>query len=61
MPGRTPFILLDDARQAGAADAHLFENPTQIFVAHRPDEVAGALAAADAARSDGGTLAGYIA
>jgi para-aminobenzoate synthetase/4-amino-4-deoxychorismate lyase len=61
MPGRTPFILLDDARESGAADAHLFENPSQVFVAHRPDEVAEVLAAADAARQHGGTLAGYIA
>jgi para-aminobenzoate synthetase/4-amino-4-deoxychorismate lyase len=61
MPGRTPFILLDDARHAGAADGHLFENPGKVFVANRPDEVSAVLAAADAARSEGGTLAGYIA
>jgi para-aminobenzoate synthetase/4-amino-4-deoxychorismate lyase len=61
MPGRTAFILLDDARECGAADAHLFENPRKVFVAHRPDEVASILAEADAARCDGGTLAGYIA
>ncbi len=65
MAGRPPFVLLDDARapthSGGAADAHLFENPVQVFVAHRPDEVAQVLAAADAARDEGGTLAGYIA
>jgi para-aminobenzoate synthetase / 4-amino-4-deoxychorismate lyase len=61
MPGRTPFVLLDDARAAGAADAHLFENPREIFVARRPGEVADVLAEADAARRAGGTLAGYIA
>jgi para-aminobenzoate synthetase/4-amino-4-deoxychorismate lyase len=61
MSGRTPFILLDDAREAGAADAHLFIDPSEVFVAHRPDEVSDVLAAADAARSKGGTLAGYIA
>jgi para-aminobenzoate synthetase/4-amino-4-deoxychorismate lyase len=61
MPGRTPFILLDDARESGAADAHLFENPAEVFVAHRPEEVAEVLAAADAARKHGATLAGYIA
>jgi para-aminobenzoate synthetase / 4-amino-4-deoxychorismate lyase len=61
MPGRTPFVLLDDARSDGAADAHLFENPRQVFVAHRAGEVGEVLAAADAARQSGGTLAGYIA
>ncbi len=61
MPGRTPFVLLDDARAAGAADAHLFENPREIFVARRPDEVASVLTTADEARLTGGTLAGYIA
>ncbi|MGN3974471.1 aminodeoxychorismate synthase component I [Tsuneonella sp. SYSU-LHT278] len=61
MPGRTPFVLLDDARAAGAADAHLFEDPRETFVAHRPEEVEGVLADADAARQSGGTLAGYIA
>ncbi|NNF94378.1 MAG: aminodeoxychorismate synthase component I [Altererythrobacter sp.] len=62
MGQRTPFILLDDARREGGALAHLFENPRQIFVATRGDEVADVLAAADAARqATGGTLAGYIA
>lgn len=62
MAGRTPFVLLDDARADGAADAHLYENPRAVFVAHAPDEVAAALAEAEAAqRADGGTLAGYFA
>jgi para-aminobenzoate synthetase/4-amino-4-deoxychorismate lyase len=61
MAGRPPFVLLDDARANGSAEAHLFENPAQVFVAHRPEEVAGVLAAADAARGGGSTLAGYIA
>ena len=62
MSKRAPLVLLDDARVAGAADAQLFENPTEVFVAHRVDEVAPVLAAADAARRGlGGTLAGYIA
>ena len=61
MADRAPFVLLDDARAEGAADAHLFENPRETFVARRPDEVAQVLARAEAARADGGTLAGYIA
>ncbi len=61
MADRHPFVLLDDARRRGAADALLFENPREIFVARRPDEVRAVLAAAEAARRDGGELAGYIA
>ena len=61
MTDRHPFILLDDARASGAADALLFEKPRETFVARRPDEVEGVLAQADAARRDGGELAGYIA
>ncbi len=57
-----PFILLDDARRDGAAQAHLFENPKQVFLAARPEEVAEVLERADAARIEsGGMLAGYIA
>ena len=58
----TPFVLLDDARADGASDAQLFENPREIFVARRPEEVLAVLEAADAARQrTGGTLAGYLA
>jgi len=57
-----PFILLDDARSEGAADAHLFENPRRVFVARAPDQVERVLEEAEAARrNSGGTLAGYIA
>ncbi|MFN4114144.1 MAG: aminodeoxychorismate synthase component I [Sphingomonadaceae bacterium] len=62
MAGRTPFVLLDDARSTGSADAHFYENPREVFVARLPGEVAAVLAAADAAQqTHGGTLAGYIA
>ena len=62
MPSGEPFILLDDARSEGAVDAHLFERPSDVFVARRPQDVARALTEADAARAmHGGTLAGYIA
>lgn len=62
MADRHPFVLLDDARSGGAVDAHVYEDPRQVFVARRADEVAEVLAAADAARqAEGGTLAGYIA
>ncbi|MEO6152404.1 MAG: aminodeoxychorismate synthase component I [Croceibacterium sp.] len=62
MADSRPFVLLDDAREVGPSDAHLFENPRAVFVARRPDEVLAVLAAADAAcRASGGTLAGYLA
>ena len=62
MPSGEPFILLDDARSEGAVDAHLFERPSDVFVARRPEEVARVLQEANAAREmHGGTLAGYIA
>jgi para-aminobenzoate synthetase / 4-amino-4-deoxychorismate lyase len=58
----TPFVLLDDARTQGASDAQLFENPRELFVARRPEDVLPVLEAADAARQGtGGTLAGYLA
>src|SRR6478735_10219931 len=57
-----PFVLLDDARVEGASDAHLFENPREIFVARRPEDVLPVLEAAEAARvRSGGALAGYLA
>ena len=61
MAGRHPFVLLDDARESGAADALLYENPREIFVANRPGEVEAVLAAAEAGRAGGGELAGFIA
>ena len=53
-----PFVLLDDARAEGASDAHLFENPREVFVARRPEDILKALEAADGARvRTGGMLA----
>nr|WP_298931549.1 aminodeoxychorismate synthase component I [uncultured Erythrobacter sp.] len=57
----TPFLLLDDAREEGAADTLFYEAPREIFVAYRSDEVEDVLAKAEAARRAGGHLAGYIA
>jgi para-aminobenzoate synthetase/4-amino-4-deoxychorismate lyase len=56
-----PFVLLDDARTGGAADARLYERPREIVVARRPGEVAPALERIDALRGAGHDLAGYIA
>ncbi|MBV7258787.1 aminodeoxychorismate synthase component I [Erythrobacter crassostreae] len=57
----TPFLLLDDARDEGAADTLFYEAPREIFVAYRSDQVEEVLAKAEAARRVGGHLAGYIA
>jgi para-aminobenzoate synthetase/4-amino-4-deoxychorismate lyase len=62
MDGKSPFVLLDDARTTGASDAHYFADPVEVFVARRADEVVATLAKADAARQASGRhLAGYIA
>jgi len=41
---RPPFLLLDDARCEGAAPSRLYQQPQEIVVARRPDEVLPALA-----------------
>ncbi|MGV3456552.1 aminodeoxychorismate synthase component I [Sphingomonas sp.] len=56
---QTPFVLLDDARPGGS-DARLYTAPVRVIAAHRSDEVAPALAALDAARTEGLHAAGYI-
>ncbi|APE27285.1 aminodeoxychorismate synthase component I [Aurantiacibacter gangjinensis] len=62
MDGKSPFVLLDDARESGASDAQYFTGPSQVFVARRPGDVERVLAQAEAARSESGKhLAGYIA
>ena len=61
-PPTQPFVLLDDARESGAADARVYHAPVDVFVAYRPCDVARALEQAEAARIAGrGELAGYIA
>lgn len=62
-PSPECFVLLDDARAAddGAADALYYSAPREVFVAYQAAQVAHVLEAADAARSAGGELAGYIA
>ncbi len=56
-----PFVLLDDARAVGAAPARLYSSPHELVIAHRPSEVAGALARLDSLSAAGYALAGYIA
>ena len=55
-----PFVLLDDARDGGAA-ARLYTRPVGIVTAHRADEVPAALDALRTARERGLEAAGYLA
>jgi para-aminobenzoate synthetase / 4-amino-4-deoxychorismate lyase len=56
-----PFILLDDARPEGASDARLYENPREVVVARRAEEVGPALERLEELRGQGFELAGYLA
>ncbi|UNK79096.1 aminodeoxychorismate synthase component I [Sphingopyxis granuli] len=59
--GCAPFVLLDDARVAGAAAARLFRDPVDLLVAHRAEAVPALLDALDDARARGLFAAGYLA
>ena len=56
----TPFVLLDDARAAGAAAARLYVDPVEIVVTRRMDEVATALEALRTATRGGLHAAGFL-
>jgi para-aminobenzoate synthetase/4-amino-4-deoxychorismate lyase len=56
-----PFILLDDARLAGASAARLYRGPKEVVVARRAAEVAPALERIDALRQQGFDVVGYLA
>lgn len=61
MNAREPFILLDDARPAGASAARLYRAPAEVVIARRAAEVEPALARLDELRGQGFELAGYMA
>ena len=56
-----PFLLLDDARPDGASPARLYQNPREVVVARRVEDVLAALERIEALRRDGAQLAGYLA
>lgn len=56
-----PFVLLDDARTTGAADARLYRDPVELVVARRGEDVGPALERMEALRREGRHLAGYVA
>lgn len=57
----SPFILLDDARAKGAADARLYRDPVEMVIAFRPQEVVPALDRLRQLHRDGYELAGFMA
>ena len=56
-----PFVLLDDARTAGAAPARLYTDPVEIVTTRRPEEVQKALDVLRTATRGGLYAAGYLA
>jgi len=55
-----PFVLLDDARVEGGADARLFREPAQIISARSLEQVSDALDAVSRLSRQGLHLAGYL-
>ena len=56
----TPFVLLDDARAAGAAPARLYARPVDTIVAATPAQVPRVLQALRVAREGGLHAAGFL-
>ncbi len=56
-----PFVLLDDARETGAAGARLFTRLRGVITAHSIDQVKGAFEQLRLAISLGRTAAGFVA
>jgi para-aminobenzoate synthetase / 4-amino-4-deoxychorismate lyase len=57
----TPFILLDDARAAGAAPARLYSNPLRTVSAALPEDLPALFDSMSAAQQEGHHVAGYLA
>ena len=60
-PTDLPFVLLDDARQHGAAPARLYRDPVAVVRADRLEELGACFAALTRARMAGQHVAGYLA
>lgn len=56
-----PFVLLDDARQHGAAPARLYRDPVAVVRADRMEELEACFASLSRARMAGQHVAGYLA
>ncbi len=55
-----PFILLDDARSAGASNSRLYRQPARFITAYEPTDIAPALAQLSAAQDEGWHVAGFL-
>jgi para-aminobenzoate synthetase/4-amino-4-deoxychorismate lyase len=60
-PAGSPFVLLDDARVHGAADARLYCAPHEVVIARRPEDVLPAFERLEQLASEGHHLAGMLA
>lgn len=58
---RTPFVLLDDARQTGASPARLYAKPVRTLVANDAAELAALFDTLAGAKAEGLHSAGYLA
>ncbi len=61
LPSDGPYVLLDDARAAGASPARLYSNPVECLTAHNPDEIEPLLDSLRAAKARGLHAAGFLA
>jgi para-aminobenzoate synthetase/4-amino-4-deoxychorismate lyase len=55
-----PFVLLDDARAAGAAPARLYRDPVAVIRADTSEELEACFESLSRARSEGKHVAGYL-
>lgn len=60
MIGKSPFILLDDARTSGAAPARLYQDPLQVIRAENLEDLEACFHHLAAAKQAGQHVAGYL-
>ncbi|WP_367947215.1 chorismate-binding protein [Sphingopyxis sp. BSNA05] len=58
--GKSPFVLLDDARPSGGAPARLYSDPVEIIRADKMEDLEACFAALSRARRAGKHVAGYL-
>ncbi|MGB5483970.1 aminodeoxychorismate synthase component I, partial [Parasphingorhabdus sp.] len=58
--GKSPFVLLDDARADGAAPARLYRDPVAVIRADKLEDLEACFEALSRARAEGKHVAGYL-
>jgi para-aminobenzoate synthetase/4-amino-4-deoxychorismate lyase len=58
--GKSPFVLLDDARASGPAPARLYRDPVAVIRADKMEELEACFESLSLARSEGKHVAGYL-